>query len=1003
MIGTDQPGESAMRLPMTIAAGCTALSVLGAAETAGPTLSAQTSRPATSLFIPGEPVQVRVAVAGLTPVMRDLILSLRTEDARGRELDRRNLQVPTDQGAGWTTTVDAPVTGLGYYRFRAELSTGATLPQLGNRGPGFLTYAVVPDPATRRAPPPGRAFFGMQGGFNDAISEVVPLLGVRWMMDGSMSWARNEPKQAGQFAGRDLEEVLADPALKPRLSYGTYAVGQERRPWSVLPVFCQVFSNPPWAKPGKPDGRQVALTPEHEAAFRAYCTAAARANARLHPELPERVYEVAWEPVIPWGFTGTLADLVRIFAIAHEGLHAGDPAAMVVGPCMAGINEGGVQELEEALKLGLAKHLDGYSVHPYHPQPAEPAGIVRHIRESKALLRRYAGRDLPFYGTEMGYAHWGSPGSELEHGRCVVRQDLVMLGEGFRANFAFYVHDIGKDVFAHDSGYGYLHSLDAGGQCGAGHVSPKPAAAAYAAMTWLLEGHVSTGAIEWLGDTAWGYAYADGDDVVLALWDWSGTPRAVTIPVGAAEVEVIDWMGNAERRRTGEGSLTLVLGEEPVYVRGASPPLWGATAAKPIALEPGEPAGYPGGAIDLHGTLRPPLAGQDFVGELLIEPAASSGLRRSAIPVRLAAGAEQPLAHRLEVPLAAASGQYPVRLTLVDQGGRGVAAGGVRVEVRPPVAIERVRPVLRADGSRGIAVEVRDAQGGGQHGAVTTRLQRVPESERSQPLALPPGGAATVAQADRDLAVDPTRLYTADIAVRLDNGFAFSQQARLGFLAAQRRARPPVIDGAFDDWQGIEAITLAGAERVVRSPKYYGGADDQQVALRTAWDEHALYLAVEVRDDAWLQPETGAMIWKGDCLQLAFNADQGRVFAQSGNGVADAAQRPRLSELALALTAQGPQAWRHVTAFPERMPAGALAPADLPLAVAWQDHVLRYEAAIPWRQLGLDAAPAAGEAIGFALNANDLDEPGQSDPSAIGLFELKDPAGFGILTLTDGR
>lgn len=983
----------------TACAACAALGLLAGAE--GPTLSADTDRPATSLYLPGEEVSVRLEVAGLTPALRDLVLALRVEDAKGRELMQRSLQVPAAAGATWATTVEAPVAGLGYYRLRAELSTGATLPQRGNRGAGYLTYAVLPDPATRRLPPPERTHFGMQGGFNDAISEVVPLLGVRWMMDGRLSWRRHEPTRPGEFSTRPLDAAAADPALKPRLSFGTFAVGSERRPWAVLPMHCQVFANPDWAKAAKPDARQVALAPEHEEAFRAYCAAVAAANARLRPDLRERVYEVAWEPCIPWGFTGTPAELVRIFALAHQGLHAGDPAAVVVGPCEAGINEGGVHDLEQLLRLGLAQHLDGYSVHPYHPQPCEPAGIVRHIRETKALLRRHAGRDLPLYGTEMGYARWGSPGSELEHARCAVRQDLIMLGEGFRANFAFYVHDLGRDVFAHDSGYGYLHNLTATA-FGPDRVSPKPAAAAYAAMTWLLEGHLGAGAIEWLGDTAWGYAYEAGDEVVLALWDWSGRPRAVTIPVGAAEVEVLDWMGNGERRRSAGGTIDLVLGEEPVYVRGAARALWGSGAARPIALAGGGCTGFPGGAVAIAGTLRAPVAGQAFAGELLIEPAAASGLRRAVLPVRLAAGEELALDHRLEVPLQVAAGAYPVRLTLVDAGGRAVAAGGLRVEVRPPVAIERVRPLLRADGARGIAVEVRDDQGGGQRGELATRLLAVPESERRSAFATAPGATAAVCVADRELAVDPTRLYTAEIGIRLDSGFASARRAQVCFLPARRLARPPAIDGALDDWAGIAPVAIAGADQVVRSPQHYGGAADQQVALRLGWDGRALYLAAEVRDDAFVQHETGAMIWKGDCLQLAFDADHGRVFAPSGNGVADAAQRARQGEIALALTAAGAQAWRHVSALPERLPTGAIAAADLPLAVAWKDGALRYEAAIPWRQLGLDAAPAAGEAIGFAFTANDLDQPGQADPSALGLFALKDPAGFGAVTLADG-
>jgi hypothetical protein len=45
-----------------------------------------------------------------------------------------------------------------------------------------------------------------------------------------------------------------------------------------------------------------------------------------------------------------------------------------------------------------------------------------------------------------------------------------------------------------------------------------------------------------------------------------------------------------------------------------------------------------------------------------------------------------------------------------------------------------------------------------------------------------------------------------------------------------------------------------------------------------------------------------------------------------------------------------------------------------------------YEAAIPWGTLGLTAAPASGEFIGTAINVNDMNDPKQLDPAALGLF-----------------
>ncbi len=966
------------------------------------TLVGDTNRPEMSFYVLGEPVKLRFTVDGLDPKDKDVVLNVRVVDAKGFEIDRRALQVSSEKPK-WEIELDAPVIGLGYYRVHADLSNGVTLPQFGNRWAGFLTYAVVPDPATRKVFPIGQTYFGMQGGFNQNVN-ALPYLGVRWVMDGQFGWSRVEPDRAGQITEKLATGVKEKFPVRDDESWKWCRVpGKDGgTPWTVYTFACGIVSPAPkWAQvdPAR-FPRQGPLSAEGEKAFREYCLAIGKAYAALYPERERHCFEITWEPCVPWNFKGTIDDVVKIYEIAYPALHEADPKAFVIGPCAAGIGPGGLQELEEHLKRGIGKYLDGYSVHPYHAQPCESEGIVTHLRATKELLRKYVGKDIPMFGTEMGYSHWGSPGFDLEHAQRLTRENLIMFGEGFQFNMAFYFHDMGTSVFSHDSGYGFVHNLIPGSPFGPGKVSPKPAAAAHAAMSWLLEGHQSAGAIEWLGDTAWGYAYENSDDVVLALWDFGDQPRQVSIPVGTAEVELFDWMGNGSKVNASEGSLAVTLCQDPLYIRGVSRELWSRNAVKPITITGGRLAGFPGAETTLAGTLRCPSADKPFEGTLVMEPDQKSGIRKASKPVTLEGGKTIPLSYVLAVPPDTGRGSYSVKLVLEDKTGRSVAAAGVRLEVEPPVAVERIAPVVKPNGVKGFAVTLKDSQGKGLEGDIKARIERVPESELSTAFSLGKNDTKTFTVEYKDLAVSPIASYDAIVSLALKNGYSFSEKARVNFLAATKLASSPDMNGDLAKWKDISPVELKGLDNVVRSPKYYSG---EKADVRFAWDAKALYFAVEAEDKAHVQPHTGNMVWQGDCLQFGFNIDHGKKFELSGNGLADMSQRARSSEVAFALTKEGPQVYRHMTYDPEKLKEGLVAKESIQLAASWKDGRLVYEAAIPWKELGFDAPPKEGDVIGISLSINDSDDPAQPDPTALGIFDLKKVDRFGMLTLGGAR
>ena len=133
------------------------------------------------------------------------------------------------------------------------------------------------------------------------------------------------------------------------------------------------------------------------------------------------------------------------------------------------------------------------------------------IRELKILLRNETGRDIPIIGTEHGYSSSDFT-SELNNARFIVRGNLILLGEGVLFNIAFY------PCFSVTEGsdFGFFYCTEPKGRT---VISPRPQAIAYAAMTRFLEGFRPTETLD-LPGTARGYAYENGEDVVLALWDY---------------------------------------------------------------------------------------------------------------------------------------------------------------------------------------------------------------------------------------------------------------------------------------------------------------------------------------------------------------------------------------------------------------------------------------------------------------------------------------------------
>jgi len=378
-----------------------------------------------------------------------------------------------------------------------------------------------------------------------------------------------EPDHPGQFAeDRAAARAKGKPFPLDLFAHNSaFFVDGERKPWKVYSLPTLFYAPPKWAIiPGTTHGVHALLKPEAERHWRNYCIEAARAYTQQYPDRKENIYQITWEPQ---GATAGDERLIRTYEIAYKALHETDRKALVIGPASSSTMLS-VGWDERVLGKGLGKFLDGYAVHPYLSRLAnnpgdlgktpEQNGLIEGLRAIKAVVRKHTGRDLPMFATELGFNDDGERSQEILQARAHVRSTLILVGEGYRFHMPFSTYL---------PGYGFYYSLE-GGSYFPLRAGPKSVVPAYAAMTFLLDGHKTAGPIPGLGEKAWGYTYRGPEDTIRAMW--SEQVKSVVVAVGAARVEVFDWMGNGKPVPTSAGSLKVTIGPNPIYIKTARDP-----------------------------------------------------------------------------------------------------------------------------------------------------------------------------------------------------------------------------------------------------------------------------------------------------------------------------------------------------------------------------------------------------------------------------------------------
>lgn len=219
---------------------------------------------------------------------------------------------------------------------------------------------------------------------------------------------------------------------------------------------------------------------------------------------------------------------------------------------------------------------------------------------------------------------------------------------------------------------------------------------------------------------------------------------------------------------------------------------------------------------------------------------------------------------------------------------------------------------------------------------------------------------------------------------------------------------PPTIDGNLYDWD-------APIQRVINYVVY--GADKHTGELDTSgtvvlgWDEDYLYIGFRVKDEKYVQEATGKNIYKGDSVEILFDAVVAGDYYYQGMSLDDYQIGVSPGKGGIAIW-HGPNKVASASATgcssgctPENWvwyPTGKAGSTNkIKMGVLEGGQGYQVELAIAWNFLNTD--PYSGAHYGFALSISDNDKPGttkqQTMVSNVSTRYFADPTTWGDLYL----
>jgi len=664
--------------------------------------------------------------------------------------------------------------------------------------------------------------------------------------------------------------------------------------------------------------------------------------------------------------TGTVDQYSKMMVAASRAIKEVMPDAYIIGGCTSGADIPWLQQMIDY--PGAYEAVDAVSIHSYvYPGSPESGNIMGGVEQT---IHIFGDRPVkPVWITETSWpTHMGTNGvPEMTSGAYAVRLYTWALANPDKVEHIFW-YDLQND------GIGETNN-----QCNFGLIrswlkvpaDPVPWSAKenYAALSAFTSKVSDTDFVRKcdLGDGVYAYLFKkknNGQDILI-LWS-NGTAKNVGITLGDRPLQLSDMFGNSRNAATVDGTLTITLTDQPIYLEGTFADSL-APADSAFSVDPLKEGIVAGNEFAV--TIHRSGSAQKLSGEYQVtlpegwaakDTAFSSGRGTDIL--------------RIEVPEGTKSGTYSINIHPVSEN---VVYGSLTLPIRVISQMEyRLIPsVTNGDWRKWkVALNIQNNTASKEMKGSARLLEPAKWNSNNDVIDfdIPAGKENSILF---DVPDNPgPKLYTVKVEITQEGQKPTVLEKKISFLAAAKAECPIKVDGTLspEEWEDAMPFTANDkASYVPLNGGQWGGPEDLSANGYLKWDKDNLYLAMNVTDDSHVQTEKGGSIWNGDSVQ--FCLDPGRSIAPGYYHTND--------EIGFALNSQDNTVyhWKWASSAGDD-----LTMPDAGFSVVRKGTITSYEASIPWSDLVPDPN-GIGENVdlGFSLLVND------SDPNEQGIGERK--------------
>ena len=205
----------------------------------------------------------------------------------------------------------------------------------------------------------------------------------------------------------------------------------------------------------------------------------------------------------------------------------------------------------------------------------------------------------------------------------------------------------------------------------------------------------------------------------------------------------------------------------------------------------------------------------------------------------------------------------------------------------------------------------------------------------------------------------------------LMSSFAAGAFAADAPIAIPLRPDPPItVDGKLDDWATVPSVhEINRKEQVIFQPENWKSPEDLSARIRFSWRREGLLIGAEVHDDAFSNSGSGADAFRGDHLELYFDATPSRETSRDDFA---AGQTHLILSPGNLADDRKPGEFGRVNAEVFRAHPDSKSIAEAPIAAIKTDTGWTLECFIPWEELGVKE-PQKGQKFRLEVALSDCD------------------------------